>query len=99
MSGIMGFLFLLSGVFVLLIIVGVVWSIKSGQFDDLETPAIRALHDDPPARGREDAPGGEAKDGRGGHEDEPALMRASFSPFTGRRCRQADEGRHYRSRL
>ena len=35
MSGIMGFLFLLSGVFVLLIIVGVFWSIKSGQFDDL----------------------------------------------------------------
>jgi cbb3-type cytochrome oxidase maturation protein len=42
----MGFLFLLSGIFVLLIIVGVFWSIKSGQFDDLEGPAERILMDD-----------------------------------------------------
>jgi cbb3-type cytochrome oxidase maturation protein len=46
MSGIMGFLFLLSGLFVLLIVVGVFWSIKSGQFDDLEGPAERILMDD-----------------------------------------------------
>jgi cbb3-type cytochrome oxidase maturation protein len=46
MSEIMGFLFLLSGIFVLLIIVGVFWSIKSGQFDDLEGPAERILMDD-----------------------------------------------------
>ncbi len=46
MSGIMGFLFLLSGIFVLLIIVGVFWSIKSGQFDDMEGPAERILMDD-----------------------------------------------------
>lgn len=46
MSGIMGFLFLLSGIFVLLIVVGVLWSIKSGQFDDLEGPAERILMDD-----------------------------------------------------
>jgi cbb3-type cytochrome oxidase maturation protein len=46
MSGIMGFLFLLSGIFVLLIIVGIVWSIKSGQFEDLEGPAERILMDD-----------------------------------------------------
>ena len=46
MSGILGFLILLSGVFVLLIIVGVFWSIKSGQFDDLEGPAERILMDD-----------------------------------------------------
>jgi cbb3-type cytochrome oxidase maturation protein len=46
MSGIMGFLFLLSGIFVLLIIVGVFWSIRSGQFDDLEGPAERILMDD-----------------------------------------------------
>lgn len=25
-----------------------VWSAKSGQYDDLETPAIRMVHDDPP---------------------------------------------------
>ncbi len=34
-----------------LIVVGValwafVWSAKSGQFDDLETPAMRMVHDD-----------------------------------------------------
>ena len=46
MSGILGYLFLLSGVFVLLIIVGVFWSIRSGQFDDLEGPAERILMDD-----------------------------------------------------
>lgn len=46
MSGIMGFLFLLSGLFVILIIVGVFWSIKSGQFDDMEGPAERILMDD-----------------------------------------------------
>ncbi|WP_324780204.1 cbb3-type cytochrome oxidase assembly protein CcoS [Thiobacillus sedimenti] len=42
----MGFLFLMSGIFVLLIVVGVFWSIKSGQFDDLEGPAERILTDD-----------------------------------------------------
>jgi cbb3-type cytochrome oxidase maturation protein len=26
------------------------WATRSGQFDDLETPAIRLLHDDPPLR-------------------------------------------------
>ena len=46
MSGIMGFLILLSGIFVLLIVAGVFWSIKSGQFDDLEGPAERILMDD-----------------------------------------------------
>ena len=24
-----------------------VWAARKGQFDDLETPAMRALHDDP----------------------------------------------------
>lgn len=46
MNGIMGFLILLSAVFVLLIVVGVFWSIKNGQFDDLEGPAERILMDD-----------------------------------------------------
>lgn len=46
MSGITAFLFLLSGIFVVLIIVGVFWSIRSGQFDDLEGPAERILMDD-----------------------------------------------------
>ena len=46
MSGTLGFLFLLSGVFVALIIAGVFWSIKSGQFDDMQGPAERILMDD-----------------------------------------------------
>ena len=46
MSGVLIFLFVLSGVFVLLIILGVFWSIRSGQFDDLEGPAERILMDD-----------------------------------------------------
>ncbi len=46
MSGVLMFLFVLSGVFVLLIVLGVFWSIKSGQFDDLEGPAERILMDD-----------------------------------------------------
>lgn len=25
------------------------WAVRSGQLDDLETPALRALTDDPPA--------------------------------------------------
>lgn len=46
MNSIMGFLILLSGIFVVLILVGVFWSIKHGQFDDLEGPAQRILMDD-----------------------------------------------------
>ncbi|MEO0650640.1 MAG: cbb3-type cytochrome oxidase assembly protein CcoS [Planctomycetota bacterium] len=26
------------------------WAVKSGQLDDLETPAVRMLHDDEPVR-------------------------------------------------
>lgn len=29
-----------------------VWSVKGGQFDDLDTPAIRMLNDDAEQRGR-----------------------------------------------
>lgn len=46
MSGVLIFLFLLSGVFVVLILLGIFWSIRSGQFDDLEGPAERILMDD-----------------------------------------------------
>lgn len=65
MSGVLGFLFLLSGIFVLLIALGVFWSIRSGQFDDLEGPAERILMDDDdpllPTRrlgGKDDDPSG-----------------------------------------
>lgn len=29
-------------------LMGLVWAVRSGQLDDLETPALRMLHDDPP---------------------------------------------------
>ena len=31
-------------------ILAFVWSARSGQFDDLDTPAMRVLGDDPPTR-------------------------------------------------
>lgn len=40
------FLLVLSGIFVILIVVGIFWSIRNGQFDDLEGPAERILMDD-----------------------------------------------------
>ncbi|MGO9445160.1 MAG: cbb3-type cytochrome oxidase assembly protein CcoS [Thiobacillaceae bacterium] len=54
MSGIMWFLFLLTGIFIAAIITGIFWSIKNGQFDDLEGPAERILmdEDDPKLPGR-----------------------------------------------
>ncbi len=44
-----------------LIVVGVavfayLWAAKRGQFDDLETPAMRALHDDPPMKKQDPKP-------------------------------------------
>jgi cbb3-type cytochrome oxidase maturation protein len=45
-------LFLLVPLAILLVAVFVgayVWSTRTGQYDDLTTPAMRALHDDAPA--------------------------------------------------
>ncbi len=36
-------------------VVAFVWAARKGQFDDLETPAMRALHDDP-GEGRPEPP-------------------------------------------
>jgi len=33
-------------VVVFVAVIGFVWAARKGQFDDLETPAMRALHDD-----------------------------------------------------
>ena len=33
-----------------------VWAVRSGQFDDLETPAVRILFDDAPAAGPSEEP-------------------------------------------
>lgn len=46
----MSVLFLLVPLAILIVVLFVaayVWSSRSGQFDDLTTPAMRALHDDP----------------------------------------------------
>lgn len=46
MSATLVFLFVLTGIFVVLLILGVFWSIRSGQFEDMEGPAERILLDD-----------------------------------------------------
>lgn len=46
MSPVLLFLFGLTLVFVAFAAVGVMWAIRSGQFDDLEGPAQRILMDD-----------------------------------------------------
>lgn len=37
-------------------IAGFVWAVRSGQMDDLDTPAMRMLHDDERARTDRDNP-------------------------------------------
>jgi cbb3-type cytochrome oxidase maturation protein len=37
-------------------VIAYVWSSRSGQFDDLTTPAMRALHDEPNAGVSKPAP-------------------------------------------
>ncbi|MGA7179603.1 MAG: cbb3-type cytochrome oxidase assembly protein CcoS [Thiobacillaceae bacterium] len=46
MSGILWFLFLLTAIFITVIVAGIFWSIKSGQFDDLDSPGERILMDE-----------------------------------------------------
>lgn len=46
MSATLVFLFALTGIFVVLLVFGIFWSIRSGQFDDMEGPAERILMDD-----------------------------------------------------
>jgi len=45
-----------------------VWAVRSGQFDDLETPAVRILFDDEPA-GRQQDSGIRSQDS--GHSPNP----------------------------
>ncbi len=45
----MDIIYLLLPISILLALIGLaayIWSVKNGQFDDLETPAIRMLFDD-----------------------------------------------------
>jgi len=46
MTPVLLFLFALTLVFIAFAAVGVLWAIRSGQFDDLEGPAQRILMDD-----------------------------------------------------
>lgn len=39
-------------------IAGFVWAVRSGQMDDLDTPAMRMLHDDERAQPERDEPPG-----------------------------------------
>jgi cbb3-type cytochrome oxidase maturation protein len=49
---------------VLVAVIAFVWASRSGQFDDLTTPAVRSLHDDsepevrPPGKRHRRVPGG-----------------------------------------
>ena len=60
-----------------------VWAVRSGQFDDLDTPAVRILTDDDepprPARGRDGAAGEAARSAEDGdpieHPGRPRLPR------------------------
>lgn len=38
----------LATLIVLVAVIAFVWSARRGQFDDLDTPAVRMLHDDSP---------------------------------------------------
>ena len=46
MTGIIAYLLAVSTLIVLALAIGIIWAVKSGQFDDLEGPAHRILMDD-----------------------------------------------------
>ncbi len=52
------FLLAMTAIFVLLLVLGIFWAIRSGQFDDLEGPAQRILmdEDDPLLPGNQPQP-------------------------------------------
>lgn len=45
------------------------WAVRKGQFDDLDTPALNILADDPPPK---PVPATECEDGGGDHDPSPA---------------------------
>lgn len=51
-------------VVVLAAVIAFLWAARRGQFDDLTTPAMRALHDDEPSRTTPDAGGQPSGEGR-----------------------------------
>ena len=46
----------LATLIVLVAVIAFVWSARRGQFDDLDTPAVRMLHDDSPVRSTKGPP-------------------------------------------
>lgn len=42
----------LATIVVLAAVIAFVWGARRGQFDDLDTPPLRMLHDEPVGRGR-----------------------------------------------
>lgn len=54
--------------FVLAMVLVFAWAVRAGQFDDLETPALRMVLDDSPAMGRAAGP---ANQNRPGAHDAP----------------------------
>lgn len=57
------FLLTMTAIFVLLLVLGIFWAIKSGQFEDLEGPAQRILmdEDDPLLPGNQPPPAANGK--------------------------------------
>lgn len=49
---------------VLAAVIAFAWAAKRGQFDDLTTPAMRALHEDIEKKAEPDEDAGEGGDGR-----------------------------------
>ena len=49
-----------------------VWAARSGQFDDLETPPLRILHDDDEVRASDAPSGPRPAGGRPGTTDPPS---------------------------
>lgn len=61
---------------VTLVLVGIAvamffWAVNKGQFDDLDTPALRILEEDPPPAGSASPPQGSAAAAPGIRQDRP----------------------------
>ncbi|UCF67692.1 MAG: cbb3-type cytochrome oxidase assembly protein CcoS [Acidobacteriota bacterium] len=55
----MSVLFIVFPLAILLAVVAVIafiWAVRTGQYDDTDTPAMRILHDDEPVRSEGDSP-------------------------------------------
>lgn len=66
----------ISIVLVVIAVVLFVWAVRRGQFDDLETPGVRMLHDDEPVRRRRGEEGEKPESDRAGDDDDDAGRRS-----------------------